>query len=106
MRGLGSGHVTCGPMRGLKINFTQTDKSTNIATLSMNRKHQGTCCAGPIRKTKEGILFLAFGKNKIVIVDCSTSFENQQIPNIYGISVLTLKTFFNNESGKLYAFFK
>ena len=22
MRGLGSGHVTCGPMRGLEINFT------------------------------------------------------------------------------------
>ena len=22
MRGLGSGHVTCGPMRGMEINFT------------------------------------------------------------------------------------
>ena len=40
MRGLGCGHVTCGPMRGLKINFTgrgktnrQTDTHTDIATL-------------------------------------------------------------------------
>ena len=30
MRGLGSGHVTCGPMRGLEINFTEgTDKQTD-----------------------------------------------------------------------------
>ena len=30
MGGLGSGHVTCGPMRGLKINSTQTDGRTDI----------------------------------------------------------------------------
>ena len=34
MRGLGSGHVTCGPMRGLEINFTgrghiHTDRQTD-----------------------------------------------------------------------------
>ena len=29
MRGLGSGHVTCGPMRGLEINFTQTHVRTD-----------------------------------------------------------------------------
>ena len=32
MRGLGSGHVTCGPMRGLEINFTgrgQTHRQTD-----------------------------------------------------------------------------
>ena len=35
MRGLGSGHMTCGPMRGLEINFTgrgQTDRHTYIHT--------------------------------------------------------------------------
>ena len=35
MRGLGSGHVTCGPMRGIKGNFTgrgQTDKRTDKRT--------------------------------------------------------------------------
>ena len=35
MRGLESGHVTCGPMRGLEINFTgrgQTDRHTDRHT--------------------------------------------------------------------------
>ena len=29
MRGLGSGHVTCGPMRGLEINFTGRGQTNN-----------------------------------------------------------------------------
>ena len=34
MRGLGSGHVTCGPMRGLEINFTgRGHTQTDVATL-------------------------------------------------------------------------
>ena len=32
MRGLESGHVTCGPMRGLKINFTGRGQHTDIRT--------------------------------------------------------------------------
>ena len=39
MKGRGSGHVTCGPMRGLKINFTgrgQTDKRTDERTLQLS----------------------------------------------------------------------
>ena len=40
MRGLGSGHVICGPMRGLEINFTgrgRTNVQRYIATLWLNR---------------------------------------------------------------------
>ena len=50
MRGLGSGHVTCGPMRGLEINYagrrhahTHTHVQTDIATLWLNRP------SGPIQ---------------------------------------------------------
>ena len=31
MRGLGSGHVTCGPMRGLEINYAGRGRSYNPA---------------------------------------------------------------------------
>ena len=38
MRGLGSGHVTCGPMRGLEINFTETDVRTDGRTSRLSVK--------------------------------------------------------------------
>ena len=45
MRGLGSGHVTCGPMRGLKKMHgegtnTQTDRQTNGHRDSMTESAQ------------------------------------------------------------------
>ena len=43
MRGLGSGHVTCGPMRGLEINFTgrgPTDRQTDGHCDSMTNPAQ------------------------------------------------------------------
>ena len=46
MRGLGSGHVTCGPMRGLEINYAGRGHAyiqTDIATLWLNRP------SGPIQ---------------------------------------------------------
>ena len=58
MRGLGSGHVTRGPMRGLEINYagrghahTHTCPQTDIATLWLNR------LSGPIQWKKHCIWF-------------------------------------------------
>ena len=38
MRGLGSGHVTCGPMRGLEINFTGRGKTDMHAHRQTDRR--------------------------------------------------------------------
>ena len=39
MRGLGSGHVTCGPMRGVEINFTGRGQTI----IHIHRQTHGHC---------------------------------------------------------------
>ena len=62
MRGLGSGHVTCGPMRGLEINFTgrgHTDRHTDRQT----HGHVDSM-TDPAQRTES----VKMGRNKIYIL--------------------------------------
>ena len=70
MRGLGSGHVTCGPMRGLEMNFTgrgQTDTQTDGHVDSLTESKSASLCWSNYLK-------LILISTLIVHVGCTGSF--------------------------------